>query len=121
MQMSFDEISFINEVFKRSIDGDITWSLSYDIPRIIYENSEITLTSCYQSSHSSNGSALYIYRYRIPEYYGEHDGFYNIEKIRLTMIKYGQISWQSNSDTAALYNLFDYISSQYSGIGDFFS
>lgn len=119
--MSFNEISFINEVFKRSVDGDITWSLSHNIPSILYTKSEITLTSCYQSSSLKNGAVLYLYRYRVPEYYGEHDTFFNIEKLRISAIQWDQISWQSNTESAPIYNLFDYVSSKYSGIGDFFS
>ena len=85
--MNFDEISFINEVFKRTVEGNITWSLSHSIPSVIYLRSEITITSCYKSSRLNNGANLYIYRYRIPEYYGEHDAFFNIEKVRLLVWK----------------------------------
>ena len=119
--MNFDEISFINEVFKRTVEGNITWSLSHSIPSVIYLRSEITITSCYKSSRLNNGANLYIYRYRIPDYYGEHDAFFNIEKVRLLAIQHDQISWQSNADSAPIYNLIDYISSRYSGISDFFS
>ncbi|AZT24123.1 TPA: hypothetical protein ACV5ZF_003670 [Salmonella enterica] len=119
--MNFDEISFINEVFKRSVEGSIAWCFSEQVPPVIYHNSEITITSCYQSSILNNGAILYLFRYRIPEYDGEYDKFFNVEKIRLLSIQFDRISWQSYAESAPIYNLFDYVSSRYSGLSDFFS
>lgn len=119
--MNFNEISFINEVFKRSVEGSVIWSLSSALPRVIYANSEATITSCYHSSNLNNGAILYLYRYRIPEYDGEYDRYFNVEKIKLVAIQYDIISWQSYDESAPIYNLFDYVSSRYSGINNFFS
>lgn len=118
--MNFDEISYINIILQKTIEGDITWSLSKTIPRVIDSRSEMTVTSCYQSSTLRNGIVFYIYRYRIPEYYGDHDSFYNVEKVKISAIVYDQISWQSTSDSSPIYNLMDYISSTYSGINNLF-
>ncbi|KAB1580487.1 hypothetical protein F7687_15270 [Serratia marcescens] len=118
--MNFDEISTINNVFKNSLEGHVSWSLAANIPNILHLRSEVTITSCYESSVLKNGGKLYLYRYRVPEYYGEHDTFYNIEKVRLSLIQYDQISWQSNSDSSPIYNLFEYVSSRYSGVENMF-
>lgn len=118
--MNFDEISTINNIFKNSLEGHFNWSLSVQIPPILSVRSEIVITSCYESSILKNGGILYLYRYRVPEYYGEHDTFYNVERIRLSLIQQDQISWQSNSDSAPIYNLYEYVSSRYSGIGSIF-
>lgn len=119
--MNFNEISFVNEVFKRSVEGIVSWALSEEVPPVIYSNSEATVTSCYQSSILNNGAILYLYRYRIPEYDGEYDRYFKVEKIRLLVIQYDRISWQSHDESSPIYNLFDYVSSRYSGINDMFS
>ncbi|EAA0681878.1 hypothetical protein [Salmonella enterica] len=118
--MNFDEISTINNIFKNSLEGNFSWSLSQFTPDILSARSEIMITSCYESSVLNNGGKLYLYRYRVPEYYGDHDTFYNVEKIRLSLIQHNQISWQSYSDSAPIYNLYEYVSSKYSGIGSIF-
>ncbi|TQC70177.1 hypothetical protein [Pantoea dispersa] len=118
--MNFDEISTINNIFKSSLEGHFTWSLSENTPNVLFVRSEIMITSCYESSILKNGGKLYLYRYRVPEYYGEHDTFYNVEKIRLSLVQHEQISWQSHSDSAPIYNLYEYVSSRYSGIGSIF-
>ncbi|EIR5230409.1 hypothetical protein R4902_001961 [Salmonella enterica] len=118
--MNFDEISFINNLFKQTIENRIGWSLATNIPRVLYAQSEFLITSCYESTILQNNQRLYLFRYRVPEYYGEHDTFYNIEKVRLALISHDQISWQSYSDSSPIYNLFDYVSLMFSGINDIF-
>jgi len=120
MNNDFDEVTFINQLFKETIENKITWSLSYDIPSILHSRSELTIISCYQSSTLPNGANFYLFSYRVPQYYGDHDTFYNIERIRLSLLKYNQIAWQSQGDSSPMNNLYDYVSSQYSGINNIF-
>ncbi|MBG5950099.1 hypothetical protein I5E72_10125 [Proteus terrae] len=120
MDNYFDEVTFINRLFKETIEGKVSWSLPIEIPRILHSRSEFTITSCYKSSQLTNGANFYLFFYRVPEYYGEHDTFYNVERVRLTLIQHDQITWQSQTDSSPIYKLYDYVSSRYSGIDNIF-
>ena len=118
--MNFEEIRFLNELFRQTIENNLSWSLSTNIPRVLFNQSEITIASCYESNVLKNNQRLYLFRYRVPEYDGEHDRYFYVEKIRVAQVFYDQVSWQSNSDSDPIYNLFNYVSSQFSGINDLF-
>ncbi|MGC0955662.1 hypothetical protein WKH24_10990 [Pantoea agglomerans] len=118
--MNFDEITFINELFKKSIEQTITWSLSGAIPAILYRQSDILIISCYESNFLSHNKKLYLYRFRASEYDGEHDANYNVEKIEVALIHYDQVPWHSHSDSSPIHNLYNYVSSMYSGINELF-
>lgn len=117
--MSFDEIVFINQLLRKTIENEISWKLEINIPKILSFKSEISIISCYASSQTKAGN-LYLFKYRVPEYSGEYDRFFNIERVSLALINNDQITWQSVNDSRAVYNLYEYISNQYSGIHNIF-
>lgn len=118
--MNFDEIKFINQLFKHTIENNIGWSFASNIPRVLFSQSEYVITSCYESTPLNNYQRLYLFRYRVPEFDGEYDRYFNVEKVRLAQIHHEQISWQSYSDSDPIHNLFNYVSANFSGINDIF-
>lgn len=117
--MSFDEIIFINTLLRKSVEGEITWKLEPNVPEILKLKNEASIISCYVSSETKSGY-LYLYKYRVSEYYGEYDRFFNIERIGLSLINGEQITWENVNDASSVYNLYEYVSSKYSGIQDIF-
>lgn len=117
--MSFDEIMFINQLLRKSIEDEITWTLEPNIPNILSLKSEASIISCYVSSETKSGR-LYLFKYRIPEYYGEYDRFFNLEKVGLALVNGQQITWQNINDASPVYNLYEYVSNRYSGIQNIF-
>ena len=95
------------------------WKLEFNIPEVLSYKSEISIVSCYVSSETRSGY-LYLFKYRVPEYDGEYDKFFNIERIGLALVKGNQITWQSVSNSVAAFNLYEYVSNKYSGIQDIF-
>ncbi|WP_424406548.1 hypothetical protein [Pasteurella sp. PK-2025] len=118
--MSFDEIQFINTLLRYSVEKHISWKLVNFIPPILHTKTEITITSCYVSDDTDNGK-FYLFQYREPEYSGEYDKFFNVEKTGLVLLNNDQITWKNTSNSIAVYNLYNYVSTEYSGINNILS
>ena len=119
--MTANEISIINELLKKSVEDIVTWKMTSP-PTILYATTELTIVSCYIAYGINNSSGkLYLVKYRVPEYLGEYDKFFNLEKVGLALINNDQITWQSINDSIPAHNLYEYVSNKYSGIENIFN
>jgi len=115
------DISYINKIFQQTVEKQISWSLTQNIPRQIFHQSDLYIVSCYNTPLLQGNITLYIYKYREPKYYGELDKFIPIENIKISAIQRELISWENDRETIPLNKLFEYITSQYSGMNNLFS
>lgn len=119
--MTANEISIINELLKKSVEDIVTWKMTSP-PTILYATTELTIVSCYIAYGINNSSGkLYLFKYRVPEYLGEYDKFFNLEKVGLALINNDQITWQSINDSIPAHGLYEYVSNKYSGIQNIFN
>ena len=119
--MTSNEISIINELLKKSVEDIVTWNMVAP-PAILSATTELTIISCYQASGINNSSGtLYLFKYRVPEYDGEYDKFFNVTKVGLALINDGQITWNSIKDSIPAHSLYEYVSNKHSGIQNIFN
>ncbi|WP_439293844.1 hypothetical protein [Lonepinella sp. BR2882] len=111
-----NELEFITKLLQRTLEGTLHWENSQP-DKILYSHSEIKIISCYKSTFPS-GENLYLFKYREQEYHGEHDTYYYVTKVALSLVKDNQITWNSSSDFKIIHDLFDSVSYQYSGISN---
>ena len=75
--MYSDEMSIINELLKKSVEDAVTWEM-VSPPTILSATTDLTIISCYKASGINESSGtLYLFKYRVPEYDGEYNKFFN--------------------------------------------
>lgn len=113
----FDENELINKLLRKTYENEISWHLETSPPKIISINMDNNIIACYKTyiEHAH----LLLIRESYLDYSGEHDRFFNSERIRLIMLRENKyIIWENEKQTNSLWNLYDYVSSTYSGISD---
>ena len=119
--MYSDEISIINELLKKSVEDAVTWEM-VSPPTILSATTELTIISCYKASGINESSGiLYLFKYRVPEYDGEYNKFFNLTKVELALINNDQITWHSVNDSIPAHSLYEYVSNKHSGIQNIFN
>lgn len=118
--MNSNKSDFVNKVFQHTLDRDITWSVADYLPPVL-EAYSICIVSCFVSSSLDQGTGnLYLYKFTTHAYSEEFEQSYRTEKIIMSYVKYNQIVWETDINMTSLYNLYNYISDQFSGINDIF-
>jgi len=111
----------IQNIQWKTSNNELFWSPDTPAP-VLLTSTELWIPSCY-SSMITNKDRAYLYAVRYKRYDGDLNVFYPVESFQLSIIDTisGMILYQTDYDEQGLMDLFNLVSTRYSGLESYFS